>query len=81
MESKKAASYKDLQAELQRILGSLEQDSTSLDEIASLLKGGFETIDALRARLSESEAQIENIISLRHNTVGSLNEKNEGETR
>lgn len=81
MESKKNATYKDLQGELQKILGSLEQDSTSLDEIASLLKSGFETVDALRARLSESEAQIENIISLRHNTGGDQSEKIEGEKR
>lgn len=65
MESRNNATYKDLQNDLQRILGSLEQDSTSLDEIASLLKSGFETIDALKARLTEAEAQIENIISLR----------------
>lgn len=81
MESKKNATYRDLQADLQRILVSLEQESTSLDEIATLLKTGFETIDELRIRLSESEAQIENIISLRHNSTASLSEKNEGETR
>ncbi|MEY4064013.1 MAG: hypothetical protein RIR26_221 [Pseudomonadota bacterium] len=64
----KTASYKELQAELQRIMGSLEQESTSLDDLGALLKSGFETVDALRMRLTESEAQIENIISLRHNS-------------
>lgn len=80
MESPKNATYKDLQTDLQRILSSLEHDSTSLDDIAALLKSGFAAIDALRARLSESEAQIENIISLRHNTTASLNETAEGDT-
>lgn len=81
MESRNNVTYKDLQNDLQRILGSLEQDSTSLDEIASLLKSGFETIDALKARLTEAEAQIENIISLRHNTTSGLAENTDGETR
>jgi len=81
MESRNNATYKDLQNDLQRILGSLEQDSTSLDEIASLLKSGFETIDALKARLTEAEAQIENIISLRHNTTSGIAENTDGETR
>ncbi|MEY3901760.1 MAG: hypothetical protein RL189_1066 [Pseudomonadota bacterium] len=80
MEDNKAASFKDLQSQLQRILGTLEQDSTSLDEIAALLKSGFETVDALRARLGETEAQIENIISLRHNSSAGLIDKNEGES-
>jgi exodeoxyribonuclease VII small subunit len=81
MESKNNSSYKDLQNELQRILGSLEQDSTSLDDIASLLKSGFETVDALRARLTEAEAQIENIVSLRHNTTSGLAGNTNGEIR
>lgn len=80
MEDNKSASFKDLQSQLQSILGSLEQDSTSLDEIAVLLKNGFETVDALKARLSETEAQIENIISLRHNSSAGLTDKNEGES-
>lgn len=80
MENQKSASYKDLQSELQRILATLEQDSTSLDEIAVLLKNGFETVDALRIRLGETEAQIENIISLRHNNTASLGEQKDGET-
>jgi exodeoxyribonuclease VII small subunit len=81
MESKKSATYKDLQNELQRILSSLEQESSSLDDVASLLKSGFETIDALKARLTETEAQIENIISLRHNTTSGLSGNTDGETR
>lgn len=67
MKTSKSLSYKELQSELTRILATLEQDGTSLDEISALLKSGFETVDSLRARLTESEAQIENIISLRHN--------------
>jgi len=80
MDTSKSLSYRELQSELQKILGSLERDSTSLDEIATLLKGGFETVDALRFKLSESEAQIEKIISLRHNTDASADQTNKEET-
>ena len=82
MNRAKAPTYKELQSDLQRILAALEQDSTSLDDMAALLKSGFETVDALRARLSESEAQIENIISLRHNnhSSGQL-AKDEGDSK
>jgi exonuclease VII small subunit len=68
MTPSKELSYKELQGELQNILVALEQDSTSLDDIGLLLKSGFETVDILKGRLTEAEAQIENIISLRHNT-------------
>jgi exodeoxyribonuclease VII small subunit len=81
MENNKSATYKDLQNELQRILSSLEQETASLDDVAVLLKSGFETIDALKSRLTEAEAQIENIISLRHNTTSGLSENTDGETR
>lgn len=82
MKTAKTATYKELQDELQRILSSLEQDGTSLDEIAELLKAGFSTVDSLKARLTESEAQIENIISLRHNTSHNVQlAKGEGESQ
>ncbi|NBX15929.1 MAG: exodeoxyribonuclease VII small subunit [Proteobacteria bacterium] len=81
MKDRKSATYKDLQNQLHNILNSLEQESASLDDVASLLKDGFETIDALKARLTEAEAQIENIISLRHNTTTALSENTDGETR
>lgn len=82
MKTAKILTYKELQGDLQRILTALEQDGTSLDEIAELLKSGFERIDELRTRLTESEAQIENIISLRHNTPHNAQlAKGEGESQ
>ena len=82
MKTLKTLTYKELQGDLQRILSALEHDGTSLDEIAQLLKSGFETIDQLRTRLTDSEAQIENIISLRHNTPHNAQiENGEGESQ
>jgi exodeoxyribonuclease VII small subunit len=81
MNPAKALTYKELQGELQNILAAIEQDGTSLDDIARLLKAGFETVDTLKGRLTEAEAQIENIISLRHNTQQkTLLAKGEGES-
>ncbi|MBM3383283.1 MAG: exodeoxyribonuclease VII small subunit [Betaproteobacteria bacterium] len=81
MNPSKTLSYKELQSELQSILHALEQDGTSLDDIGQLLKSGFETVDTLKGRLTEAEAQIENIISLRHNTQQkTLLPKGEGES-
>lgn len=81
MNPTKTATFKDLQGELQSILGALEKESTSIDDIAHLLRSGFEIVDSLRGRLTEAEAQIENIISLRHNSQQkTLLTKGEGES-
>lgn len=61
--------YRDLQQRLGQILASLESDATSIDEVGDLLKQGFETVDALRTRLTAAETQIDNIIALRHQSL------------
>jgi exodeoxyribonuclease VII small subunit len=75
MTTEKINIYKDLQSKLNQILGSLESDATSIDEVGNLLKQGFETVDALRARLTAAEAQIDNIIALRHQSLSATNAK------
>lgn len=75
MTAKESLTYKDLQTELQRVLMALESDGTSIDEVGELLKQGFETVDLLKARLTAAEAQIDNIIALRHQSLSANTSK------
>lgn len=75
MPNKEPLSYRELQNALQQVLLTLESDDTSIDEVGELLKRGFETVDSLKARLTAAEAQIDNIIALRHQSLSATNSK------
>ena len=75
METNFSNSYRDLQNQLNQVLAQLESDATSIDEMGDLLRQGFETVDALRARLTAAETQIDNIIALRHQSLSATDAK------
>lgn len=75
MTSNNPNTYRDLQSKLHQVLSALESDATSIDEVGELLKQGFDTVDALRARLTAAETQIDNIIALRHQSLNATNVK------
>jgi exonuclease VII small subunit len=59
-------SYAQLVVAFQARLADLEREGTDLDELATKLDEGFVLLERLKAKLTETEARVENILRIRH---------------
>lgn len=57
----KKQSYKELQAELDEVLLSLQSDDIDIDEAMKLYKKGMKLTEQLKARLQEAENTVKNL--------------------
>ena len=59
-------SYTDLLKAFQSRLSDLEREGTDLDELATKLDEGFVLLERLKAKLTETEARVENVLRVRN---------------
>ena len=59
-------SYTELLKAFQSRLTDLEREGTDLDELATKLDEGFVLLERLKAKLTETEARVENVLRVRN---------------
>ena len=65
MKNNDSESYETLLAELNEVLLRIEKDETGIDELAEAIDLAYEKSSKLKRRLTEVEARLTEIISLR----------------